>query len=279
MSIEVLATGPLACVQDLGRTGWAGLGVPRSGAFDRGAAGLANRLVGNDAGAAVIEVTLGGLAVRLVDAATLALCGAPCPGLDGDRAVSLPAGTVVRLGVPAAGLRSYLAVRGGIAVAPVLGSRSSDLLSGLGPARLRPGDALPVGPEPAAPPGGEPAVTRPAPAAVRLLPGPRADWFVPGALEQVTATRWTVRPESDRIGVRLDGPPVRRSRGGELPSEPTLPGAVQVPADGRPIVFGPDAPVTGGYPVVAVAVEADLDLLAQRRPGDEVRFTLLPDGR
>lgn len=274
MSIEVIATGPLASVQDLGRPGWAALGVPRSGAFDRGAAALANRLVGNDPAAAVVEVTFGGLALQLRDAVTVAMCGAPCTGLDLNRAVSLPAGTVVRLGPPSSGLRSYLAVRGGLAVAPTLGSRSSDLLSGLGPERLRPGDVLAIGREPAAPPSGELAAPAPAPAVVRLVPGPRDDWFAPGAVRDMVTTRWTVRPESDRIGVRLNGSPLRRARDGELPSEPTLPGAVQVPADGRPIVLGPDAPVTGGYPVVAVVLEADLDVLAQRRPGDELHFTL-----
>ncbi|MGH8862855.1 MAG: allophanate hydrolase subunit 2 family protein, partial [Jatrophihabitantaceae bacterium] len=137
--IEILAAGPLATVQDLGRTGWASLGVPRSGAFDRSAAALANRLVGNPAEAAVLECTLGGLALHALDAATIACTGAVCPGAGWGAALSLGPGARIRLGTPAHGLRSYLAVRGGIVVAPVLGSRSTDLLSGLGPARLQPG--------------------------------------------------------------------------------------------------------------------------------------------
>jgi biotin-dependent carboxylase-like uncharacterized protein len=274
--IEIVEPGPLASVQDLGRPGWAALGVPRSGAFDRGAARLANRLVGNDIGAAVLEVTLGGLAFRALDAVTVALTGASCPGLDWGGAVTLRPGTLVRLGAPTRGLRSYLAVRGGVAVPAELGSRSSDLLSGLGPSPLRPGDRLAVGPAPAATPSGDAAVPRSGPAELPVRPGPRVDWFEPDVLDRLAAQPWQVRAESDRVGVRLDGPALPRARTAELPSEPTLPGAVQVPADGRPIVFGPDAPVTGGYPVIAVLTDAALDAAAQVRPGDVVRFRVLP---
>jgi biotin-dependent carboxylase-like uncharacterized protein len=270
--IEILAAGPLTTIQDLGRPGWATLGVARSGAFDRAAAALANRLVGNDPNAALLEVTLGGLAIRLADAATVALTGASCPGLDLNAAVSLPAGASVRLALPADGARSYLAVRGGIDVAPVLGSRSTDLLSGLGPARVRPGEVLAVGAEPGRAPAADPVHAVQRRNAVRVLPGPRVDWFADGAWDVLLRTEWTVLGESNRVGVRLDGPAVTRARTEELPSEPALPGAVQIPTDGRPIVFGPDAPVTGGYPVLAVAVEDDLGVLAQQRPGDRIRF-------
>lgn len=271
--IEVLDPGPLATVQDLGRTGWAALGVPRSGAFDAEAARLANRLVGNPAEHAVLEVTFGGLALRVRDAATLAFTGAVCPGPGWGLPVSFSAATVVRLGAPARGLRSYVAVRGGWDVPAQLGSRSTDLLSGLGPPPLRPGDRLAVGPSPVASPGDAVAPVGIAPDPVlELLPGPRLDWFADDALDRLTTQRWAVRDASDRVGVRLDGPALPRARAGELPSEPTLPGAVQVPADGRPIVFGPDAPVTGGYPVIAVLTDGALDLAAQLRPGDTARF-------
>ena len=273
--IGIEAAGPLTTVQDLGRPGWASLGVPRSGAFDRDAATLANRLVGNEPGTALLEVTFGGLALRILDAATLALTGAPCFGLDHNTAVSLPAGMTVRLGPPSTGARSYLAVRGGVMVEPVLGSRSTDLLSGLGPAPLRAGDRVNVGAPPAASPAAEPAPPRPPRGFVRLVPGPRADWLADDALDVLVRTEWSVRPASNRIGVRLHGPALTRVRTEELPSEPALPGAVQVPADGRPIVFGPDGPVTGGYPVIAVAVAADLGVLAQQRPGDRIRFRLV----
>lgn len=276
--IEIVAPGPLTTVQDAGRPGWASVGVPHSGAFDRAAARLANRLVGNDPALAALEVTMGGLALLARDAVTVALTGAPCPGADWGVAVSLAAGSALRLGRPARGLRSYLAVRGGLAVDRVLGSRSTDLLSGIGPPLVRAGDRLPVGPPPLASPSGAVAPTCWPRHTLRVYVGPRADWFTGDALDRLTGATWTVRPESDRVGVRLDGPPLRRARAGELPSEPTRPGAVQVPADGRPIVFGPDAPVTGGYPVIAVVADADLDAAAQLRPGDSLRFTRITPG-
>ena len=268
--IEIIAPGPFATVQDLGRPGYAALGVARSGAFDRAAMRLANRLVGNPDDAAAIEITLGGLAARLRVPATIALTGAVCAGApDWGAAVSLPAGASFRLGAPERGLRSYLAVRGGIAVPAVLESRSTDTLSGIGPAPLRAGDRLPIGTSTADLVGAsaaEPALRT----VVSVRFGPRDDWFTEAARAALLDVTWTVRPECDRVGVRLDGPVLARSRTDELPSEPTLPGAVQVPPDGRPIVFGPDAPVTGGYPVIAVVT--DLDPAAQLRPGDPVRF-------
>ncbi|HKC27285.1 MAG TPA: biotin-dependent carboxyltransferase family protein [Jatrophihabitans sp.] len=269
--IEVVAPGPLATIQDLGRVGYAALGVPRSGAFDRAALRLANRLVGNPPGAAAIEVMFGGLQLHLLRPATVALTGAVCPGApDRAAAVTLPAGARIRLGAPAHGLRSYLAVRGGFAVPAVLGSRSTDTLSGIGPSPLRPGDLLPIG-ETADPVPGVSAAEATPSQVLRVRYGPRDDWFTAQARRLLIETAWEVRPESDRVGLRLTGPPLARVRDGELPSEPTLPGAVQVPPDGRPIVFGPDAPVTGGYPVIAVVT--DLDPAAQLRPGDAVRFS------
>jgi biotin-dependent carboxylase-like uncharacterized protein len=273
--ITVVAPGPLATVQDQGRFGWAELGVGRAGAADRAALRLANRLVGNPVGAAGIEVTLGGLVIRLEDAATLALTGAPCPGsLGWGAAATLPAGTVIRLGTPDTGVRSYLAMRGGIDATVTLGSRSTDTMGGLGPGPLQAGDRLPVGAEPAGPVSGAVAAPRPEVAELRIVPGPRADWFAPKALQTLLSATWIIQPDSDRVGVRLDGPSLRRAVQRELPSEGTLPGAVQVPPDGRPILLGPDAPVTGGYPVLAVVRDADLDAAFQRRPGQTLRFAL-----
>lgn len=276
--IEILDPGPFATVQDAGRPGYAALGVPSSGAFDRGALRLANRLVGNGPDAAALEITLGGLTVRFYAAATVALTGATCPGLDWGTAVSVLPGTVLRLGRPEHGLRSYLAVRGGLAVPLELGSRSTDTLSGIGPAPLRAGDVLPIGAERPGTVTGAAAHPMAHRRRIRVVLGPRDDWFAAEARELLATAEWTVRPESNRVGVRLDGPPLPRSRSGELPSEPTLPGALQVPADGRPILFGPDAPVTGGYPVIAVVRAADLDAAAQLRPGDAVRFSPEPGG-
>ena len=269
--IEIADPGPLCTVQDRGRPGYAALGVPRSGAFDHRAAALANRLVGNDESAAVLEVTLGGLRFTAHDSATVALTGAVCGGIEWGIPVSLASGATVRLGTPFTGLRSYLAVRGGIAVDATLGSRSTDLLSGLGPARLRAGDRLQIGRQPSRPVDEARATPAPSIHVLAVHPGPRRDWFRdPSAL---AATEWTVRAESDRVGIRLDGPPLDRIVTGELPSEPTLPGAIQVPTDGRPVIFGPDAPVTGGYPVIAVL--DDLADAAQLRPGDRVRIRWL----
>ncbi|MCW2538769.1 MAG: urea amidolyase related protein [Frankiales bacterium] len=281
--IEILATGPLATVQDLGRRGHTALGVSRSGAADQDAHRFANRLVGNDDDAATIEFTLGGAAFRLHRAATIAITGPPCPlsavasrgrihPIATGETATLPAGTVVRLSVPATGVRNYLAVRGGFDVPPVLGSRSTDCLSGLGPDPLRPAQLLAIGPPGPDNPQWTPGPAFRRPAAVRVVLGPHADWLAPGAIEILTQASWTVRPTSDRVGVRLAGPGLVRTARGEIPSEPTLPGAIQVPPDGQPIVLGPDAPVTGGYPVVAVVHRADLPLLAQARPGDEIRF-------
>ena len=271
--IEILEAGALATVQDLGRHGLADLGVPRSGAFDRGALNLANRLVGNDEDAAAIEATLG-LAFRVDVATTVAFTGAVCGGApDWNAAVTLDAGTTVRLHPPVAGVRSYVAVRGGLAVTPVLGSRSTDLLSGLGPLVLRAGQRLAVGPDPHTPVLGTPAPPGEEVSALTIRFGPRDDWFTPSARATLLDASWTVRPDSNRIGVRLDGPVLHRAITEELPSEPTLPGALQVPADGGPILFGPDCPVTGGYPVIAVVDRTGLDAAAQLRPGDTVRFT------
>ena len=275
--IEILDPGPLTTLQDTGRMSYAHLGVSRSGAADRAAYALANRLVGNAPAAAALEITLGGLAMRFTSAATIALTGAPCPGADFGVARSVPAGTQLRLLAPMTGVRSYLAIRGGIDVRPVLGSRSTDTLSGLGPAPLRAGDMLPVGNFVAGDVSGEIAVAEAPARLVHVIPGPRDDWFVADALDTLTSAVWTVRPESDRVGVRLDGPQLIRQRQEELPSEPTLPGALQVPADGRPIVLGPDAPVTGGYPVLSVVRDRDLDVLAQLRPGDQLQFAVARD--
>ncbi len=271
--IEIVQPGGLATVQDLGRFGYAHLGVGRSGAADRGALRLANRLLGNTAGAAAVEVSFGGLIVVLHQAATVVLTGAHCPSrLEWGVATTLPAGARIALGTPAKGLRSYLAVRGGISVPAVLGSRSTDILGGLGPPPLRAGDVLPIGDDVEAAVVGAPAIASPSRSRVRIFPGPRQDWFGEDTLALLTATAWTVGADSNRIGIRLNGPSLIRVRDGELPSEPTLPGALQVPPDGQPIVLGPDAPVTGGYPVIAVVGEDDLDVIGQLRPGEQLRM-------
>ncbi|MFD5084291.1 biotin-dependent carboxyltransferase family protein [Kitasatospora sp. NPDC058406] len=279
----VLRPGPLTTVQDLGRRGVAHLGVPRAGALDEPALRAANRLAGNEPGAAALETTLGGVALRALRPLVLAVTGAPSPvRVDGRAAawgapVAVPAGAVVEVGAATHGVRAYLAVAGGIAVPPVLGSRSADLLSGLGPAPLSAGDRLPVGPPPPYRPAPE-LVPLPAPPdalVLRLRPGPRADWFDPQALTRLAGDPYRVAPASNRIALRTEGPPVRRARDDELASEGMVLGAVQVPPDGCPVVFLADHPTTGGYPVVGVVPPADLAAAAQARPGTPVRFTVV----
>jgi biotin-dependent carboxylase-like uncharacterized protein len=279
-ALTVLATGPLTTVQDTGRPGQAALGIGRSGACDRASAALANRLLGNPPDAAVLEVTLGGLAVRAETDLLLVTTGARCAGAAGhDAPVRLPAGAELRLGLPDRGLRTYLAVRGGIAVPPVLGSRSTDVLAGLGPPVVAVGDVLPVGtstlPLPgvdlapvADPPGGD--VTVP------VLPGPRADWFGPAGWVTLTGAAYTVTSDSNRVGLRLAGPVLERTVAGELPSEGMVRGALQVPPAGTPVLFLADHPVTGGYPVVGYVVDEHVDRCAQLRPGQSLRFRAVP---
>jgi len=276
----VLATGPLATVQDRGRPGWAGIGVTRSGAADAASSALANRLVGNDPAAAVIEVTAGGLRLRSERTVLVAVTGAPASVTVGgrpapfDAPLTLGPGAELALGMPPVGLRSYVAVRGGVDVPVVLGSRSTDTLSGLGPPRLTTGASLPVGTLAADEPFVDVAPVRPPSSApvLRVLPGPRRDWLAPTAWTALTGQEWTVSADSDRVGLRLDGPVLERVRTDELPSEGLVPGALQVPPDGAPVLFLADHPVTGGYPVLAVVATADLPAAAQLRPGDRLRF-------
>lgn len=274
-ALTVLAPGPLTTVQDIGRPGYGALGVGPSGACDRHSYRLANRLVGNGGGAAVLEVTFGGLRLRAERAITVVTTGARCPGAPHNAPATLLAGDELRLGPPVTGVRTYLAVRGGIAVPEVLGSRSADLLSGLGPAALTAGEGLAVFP-PGLPFPGVDIAPAPDPpgdtVTVHLRPGPRVDWFTRRSWEDLLAAPYTVTGHSDRTGMRLDGPALERSGTGELPSEGLTRGAVQVPPAGTPILFLADHPVTGGYPIVGYVADTDTDRCAQLAPGQRIRF-------
>ncbi|MFI6355260.1 biotin-dependent carboxyltransferase family protein [Streptomyces sp. NPDC050743] len=281
VKLTVVRSGALTTVQDSGRRGHAHLGVPRSGALDAAAMRLANLLLGNAPGAAVLETTLTGCALRPDRGVSVVVGGAPCPVTVDGRPVAwgvpvrVPAGAVLDVGGVTAGVRSYVAVAGGIAVAPVLGSRSTDLLSGLGPAPVRAGDVLPLG-APARQPALPDSAPWPAPPTELTLPlrlGPRADWFTPGALRTLTSATFRVSQHSNRIGLRTEGPALERVSTGELPSEGMVLGAVQVPPDGRPVVFLHDHPTTGGYPVIGVVTEAALAAAAQAAAGTPIRFT------
>jgi biotin-dependent carboxylase-like uncharacterized protein len=275
-AVTVLATGPLTTVQDEGRPGMASLGIGRSGACDRSSYRLANRLVGNAAGTAVLEVTFGGLALRAERDLLLVTTGARCAGSFAHNApANLAAGAEMRLGAPAAGLRTYVAVRGGLDVDPVLGSRSTDIMAGLGPPVLSPGDVLPVGTARLPMPGVDVAPVAEidgGEVTVHVLPGPRLDWFTTRAWTTLTGRPYTVTNDSNRIGLRLDGAPLERAGQGELPSEGMVRGALQIPPSGTPVLFLADHPVTGGYPVVGYVRDAEVDRCAQLVPGQRIRF-------
>ncbi|MGI9005889.1 MAG: 5-oxoprolinase/urea amidolyase family protein [Streptosporangiaceae bacterium] len=286
-SLEIVRTGPLATVQDLGRPGYGAVGVPQSGAADQVSLAAANRLAGNEDAAAAIELTLGRAVVRCPEPVRLATAGAPAAvrltaghGEVSDvvfgTAFDVLAGGVVSVGAAETGLRTYLAVAGGVVTPPVLGSRSADLLSGIG-GPLRPGDVLPVGrPGPArtgpAAPGRVRLPERGTPAVLRVRPGPRLDWFGPDALATLCGAVYTVGPASNRTGLRLAGPPLPRAGDAELASEGMVTGSLQVPHDGQPILLLADHPTVGGYPVIAVLASADIGLAAQLRPGEAIRF-------
>jgi biotin-dependent carboxylase-like uncharacterized protein len=283
-ALEILASGPLTLVQDLGRVGFAAVGVGRSGAADRGAFRLGARLLAQPYAAAALEVLFGGLSIRAQGDVMLALTGAPAPADIDGRGVghcgpfTLGDGQILTLGTPPVGLRTYVSVRGGVDVPPILGSRATDTLSGLGPEPVRTGDIVPVGP----PPADFPNVDQAPSAALTdetlvlyALRGPRDDWLA--ELDALTGTKWTVSSSSDRVGIRLTGEPLHRHgdrADEELPSEGVVRGSIQVPPGGEPVIFLADHPVTGGYPVVAVLLDRDSDHAAQAVPGQHIRIAL-----
>ncbi len=287
MSLRVDKTNGHALIQDLGRAGYGAIGIGTSGAWDRSALIAGNVLVGNPLGAAGLEVPMGGLTVRATRSLTVACTGARAPlHVDGQRVdfgarLQLAPGSVLDIGVPAWGARCYLAVTGGIAADPVLGSRSRDTLAGIGPAAVQQGDVLAVGERASdgAPTGGWHYVPQVHDDGVRgrvylldLEPGPRVDWFTESARRALFAGAYHVTDLADRVGIRLHGAELERAITQELPSEGVVAGALQVPGGGQPLIFGPDHPVTGGYPVIGVLTEAARDATAQLRPGDSVRF-------
>ncbi|SHV11610.1 biotin-dependent carboxylase-like protein [Mycobacteroides abscessus subsp. abscessus] len=283
-TLEILKTGPLALVEDLGRPGLAHMGVSRSGAADRRSHALANRLVANPNDRATIEVTFGGFSARVhgggKEGVAVAVTGADADPsangkLFGTNSIHYAHdGDVISLGAPNTGMRSYVAVRGGFKVDPVLGSCSYDVMSAIGPRPLQVGDMLAIGEHTAEFPELDQApVAAIAEDLLELLvvPGPRDDWFVdPDALVH---TEWVVTDRSDRVGMRLNGRPLQhRWPDRQLPSEGATRGAIQVPPNGLPVILGPDHPVTGGYPVIGVVADHDIDKVGQIRPGQHVRM-------
>lgn len=260
--IEVLATGPRCLIQDLGRPGLARLGVPPSGALDPLALRRANSLVGNSIGAAGLEVLLGDLVLRARVPVPLAIVGGTGP-----ETAWLAAGDELR--IRAAQALTYVAVRGGIDVRPVLGSRATDLLSGLGPPPVRPGDILAIGAD--AGPSEAPVPLTRAGSTLRVLPGPRPEQFGSDALARFCSQPWRISDQVDRTGVRLTGGTVSRLLDEAAP-EGVVTGSIQVPPSGAPIVLLADRPLTGGYPVLGVVAADDLRHLVQLLPGQPVAF-------
>lgn len=275
--IEIVNQGIGSSFQDLGRLGLSHLGVGRSGAADGHSHRLANRLVGNEESAATIE-TCGGLCVRLLQPAVVAVTGAY--GVIDVRhgrpmAVNgvehLPAGAEVTLRAPETGMRYYVAVRGGLDIEPVLGSRSFDTLAGLGPT-LTAGMRVAFGSDPRSPITTDLGIVAPLTTLIHLSDGPRRDWFTAEAWKMLTTQAYTVSPSGNRVGARLSGPALERVEIRELLSEGLVEGAIQVPPDGQPIVMLADHPVTGGYPVIAVVEPYHLPNVVQARPGTVLRF-------
>lgn len=291
-AVEIVRPGLQLLVQDLGRPGFAAMGVSSAGAADRSALRAANRLVGNGDSAAGFENFGGGAQLRIAGDGVAAVTGAEgtitVTSADGaiyrprlGEPFSLEDGDLLDLGPAERGVRRYLGLRGGLEARPALGSSSSDTLAHLGPAALEAGTSVAIGHPTSAPfpvdLGTPNANGRHLPAPGETLSmsvtlGPRDDWFSSAGIETLLSQEWTVTHESDRVGLRLAGDvALERSRTGELPSEGAVTGALQVPPNGQPVLFGPDHPLTGGYPIIA-SVD-DVDLAAQLSPGVKIRFT------
>jgi len=285
-SITVIEQGIFTTVQDGGRWGHQSSGVPVSGAMDWISYRTANALVGNESGAAALEATLAGPKLRFDTRTTFAIAGGDFgPTLDGVRvphcaAVSAPAGSVLRFSNRVHGARAYIAANGGIDVPRVLASRSTHTVSRMGGSygrTLLQGDRLGLGAE-----RGSPARRRPMPdtaasshnggARLRVIPGPQDEFFPPGALGALERTRFTISPQSNRMGYRLQGDPVPRLVDQEMISDAAFTGGIQVPPSGEPIMLMADRQTTGGYPQLATVITADLPLAAQLAPGDWVEF-------
>ncbi len=284
MGILVKRPGPLTTVQDAGRFGYQAGGIRPCGVMDTAAYEAANALVGNRGGEAALEMTLMGPALEFQSPAWVALTGADMgAALDGApveryRAVHVAAGQTLNLGLAASGCRGYLAVRGGIDVAPVMGSRATDMSARMGGFEGRPlraGDVLPLSAEDGwTPPQQAPMEPPACPGAieVRAIPGPQDDAFTQAGLASFFSVSYEVSPDSDRMGIRFEGPAIESVSGNDIVSDGIVFGSVQVTSGGKPIVLMADHPTTGGYAKIATVVSFDLPKLAQARPGDTVRF-------
>jgi antagonist of KipI len=285
-ALVVVKAGLLTTVQDLGRFGHQASGVPVAGPMDSFSHRLANQLVGNDPGAATLEVTLIGPELIVETDTTMAITGAHFDVACDDRLVptgasfGVRAGSRLKFGRVHHGARAYLAVAGGVQTPPVLGSRATHLVSrmgGLAGRALVAGDRVPIAtaavPRPHRKSGGL-TLSPKGRALLRVLPGPQDHWFAPDALKMMVTVSFRISPRSNRMGYRLEGPPLRRVKDGELISEPVGIGAIQVPAAGEPILLMADRQTAGGYPKIGHVISADLPLAGQLAPGDFIEFVL-----
>jgi biotin-dependent carboxylase-like uncharacterized protein len=289
-TIRITGPGPFTTVQDHGRHGRGHQGVARSGAFDQRAYQLANRLAGNVESAPVLEVLLGPIEFVALSSLVFAAAGTNAPidivtSNGGTRtgainaAVAVRIGDRVTIGVPTVGLRTYVSFRGGLEFEPILGSCSYDSLGLIGPPPLSANQEIRIATSVESAPQFESVPVRGVAdnngiAVVALRLGPRHDWLLDDATGVLSSAVWSIDGASNRTGIRLAGTPLAR-RPGDLPSEAMITGAVQLPPSGLPIVLGPDGGTTGGYPVIGVVSRAGLDILAQRRPGEQVQFSVL----
>ena len=285
-SLTVVKPGLLTTVQDLGRFGNQASGVPVAGPMDAFSHRLANQLVGNAADAATLEVTLIGPELAVDAETTMAITGALFEVALDDRPIgtgesfTVRTGQRLKFGRIIQGARAYLAIAGGAQTAPVLGSRATHVVSRMGGFQgraLAAGDVIPIEAAPGTRPSRKAAgLTLPTKgrALLRVIPGPQDDWFHPEALRTIGGVAFRISPRSNRMGYRLQGPPLRRVREGELISEPVGIGAIQVPAAGEPILLMADRQTAGGYPKIGHVITADLPLAGQLAPGDFIEFHL-----
>jgi antagonist of KipI len=283
MSLLVIRPGMLTTIQDLGRWGNQHSGVPVAGPMDSYSHRLANQVLGNDIGAAALEITLIGPELEATEPVTCVVAGARFETVvsgkpvDIERPFVIPARQRLRFGARLSGARATVAVLGGLDVPDDFGSRSTSLVSGIGPFSGRPlqaGDMLAVGPQPRAtvPSYGRPLRMPDGGAVLRVIRGPHDACFVPAALERLFSRRFTITPQSNRMGYRLDGPALLHSGTADILSDATPMGSVQVPASGQPILLMADRQTTGGYPKIGTVITADLPIAGQLAPGDWIEF-------
>lgn len=293
MSFKVISTGPQAIFQDRGRFGFASAGVGTSGSFDQHSAARANNALGNDPNATVVEILLGGFEVEALASTSIVFTGTEAEVMvrtasgqskntTTNTIIDVAVGDRIRIEPAVFGMRAYFSARGGFAVEKTLGSASTDLISQMGPAPLKAGDVIELGQD-IADSRWWPKLrqlpifwTRMPAETLTVVRGPRDNWFTPESLNSFFTQVFTVSNDSNRIGLRMQSSaPIQRRVEGELKSEGMVRGSIQIPPGGHPVVFGPDHPVTGGYPVIAVLTSKSCDRSAQLSPGDKVRFKLV----